>query len=535
MLFSNLLHHRSGQSRRPAHRPHKRSFVPRLEMFEDRTVPSILTVLNNLDSGAGSLRDTIKHASGADTIMFASSLNGQTITLTSDELDISKSLDIEGPGAGLLAISGNNHSRVFHISQNEKPVAVTIAGLTIEDGQSSGSTGGGILNVSSTLTLINDVLSNNVAIGRTTVDRAAEGGAISNQNGATVTVSGCEFWGNQALGKDYGNAFGGAIYNLNSAATVTNSRFTNNLAQGGAGGNSPIGTINSGFALGGGVVNDVNATLTISGCTFTANEAQGGSNIAGQPTGRNVGTGSGGGLFDAGVATVTNCTFTDNKAAGGNGNTGGSTVVRIGDGIGGGLGTVVAFTYAQSLTVTGCTFTHNEAVGGTGNTGGVITGDGIGGGLAVFFGASVTLTNSTFCGNQAVGSDGGAGQSGGDGLGGGIANFAGSSLTVSSCTFSGNQATGGAGGAGANGGNAFGGGVYNDGQSTLTVTSSTISTNQATGGAAGNGGSAGQGIGGGAYFASGGTVCLDASTVANIFGNNASTSDKDIFGVYEIC
>jgi hypothetical protein len=62
----------------------KCSFVPRLEILEDRTLLSTLTVLNNLDSGAGSLRDTITKAKDGDTIVFAASVNGQTITLTSD-------------------------------------------------------------------------------------------------------------------------------------------------------------------------------------------------------------------------------------------------------------------------------------------------------------------------------------------------------------------------------------------------------------------------------------------------------------------
>src|SRR6516162_2363451 len=119
-------------------------FRPRLEILEDRTVPSTLTVTNNLDSGAGSLRDAIKNANSGDMIVFAPSLNGQTITLTSGELAFSKSLDIEGPGASLLAISGNNASRVFDISQNQTPVTVTIAGLTIENGLSpSDGRGGG--------------------------------------------------------------------------------------------------------------------------------------------------------------------------------------------------------------------------------------------------------------------------------------------------------------------------------------------------------------------------------------------------------
>ena len=128
--FTLSRRHQTG-TRRPARTR------PVLELLEDRTVLSTLTVLNTLDSGAGSLRDTIKAARSGDTIVFASSLSGQTITLTSGELAISKSLDIEGPGAGLLAISGNNASRVFDISQNQKPVTVTIAGLTIENGSIS--------------------------------------------------------------------------------------------------------------------------------------------------------------------------------------------------------------------------------------------------------------------------------------------------------------------------------------------------------------------------------------------------------------
>src|SRR3954447_8917204 len=122
----------------PSPRRPRRRFQPRLERFEDRTVLSTLTVTNALDSGAGSLRAAIKAAASGDKIVFDPGLNGQTITLTSGELAISKSLDIEGPGAGLLAVSGNHAGRVFDISQNQKAVTVTIAGLTIEDGQPSG-------------------------------------------------------------------------------------------------------------------------------------------------------------------------------------------------------------------------------------------------------------------------------------------------------------------------------------------------------------------------------------------------------------
>ena len=490
-----------------------------MEQLEVRTVPSTLTVLNILDSGAGSLRDTIKHADSGDTIMFASSLHGQTITLTKGELEISQSLDIEGPGAGLLAVSGNNHSRVFNVSQDQdkNTVAVTIAGLTIEDGLASNGVGGGILNKGGTLTLNNDLLCNNQAVGRSTIDEAAVGGAIANKFGGTLTVSGCWFSGNQALGSETGNAFGGAIDNngawFGATATITNSHFIDNLARGGDGGNAPNGDAFNGLGLGGALMNDNRGTLSVSGCTFTGNEALGGSNIAGSATDRRLGNGNGGALLNVAVATVTDSTFTGNKAQGGSNNTGGPSVQYMGNGIGGGIATNVfpGGGFPQSLTVTDCTFTNNQAVGGADNVGGVVTGLGFGGGLAAYLGATVTVVNGVFYGNHAFGSDGA------DGLGGGIANFAGSTLILSGCTLSGNDATGGAGG-----GHGFGGGVYNDGTSGLTISSSTISSNHATGG------TFGYGEGGGLYVASDGIVYLDAFTVSRTTGN----TPDDIYGSY---
>ena len=106
----------------------------RLEALEDRWVPSTLTVTSNLDSGAGSLRADIAAAHNGDTIVFAPSLVGKTITLTSGELLIKKSLTIAGPGTGELTVSGNNMSRVFELSSKTKP-QVTVSGLTVSNGQ----------------------------------------------------------------------------------------------------------------------------------------------------------------------------------------------------------------------------------------------------------------------------------------------------------------------------------------------------------------------------------------------------------------
>jgi hypothetical protein len=118
----------------------------------------------------------IAAAQDGDQIVFDQSLQGQTITLTSGQLGITKGLDIEGLGADKLAVSGNHASRVFSISGG---VTVTIARLTIIDGLASGApgNGGGILNTGSQLTVANDVLSNNQALG---VSGNGTGGAINN-------------------------------------------------------------------------------------------------------------------------------------------------------------------------------------------------------------------------------------------------------------------------------------------------------------------------------------------------------------------
>jgi hypothetical protein len=563
-----------------------RSFVPQFESLEDRTVLSTLTVLNALDRGAGSLRDTITNARSGDTIVFAPSLDGQTITLTSDQLTLNKSLDIEGPGASLLAISGNDTNRVFNINEG---FTVTIAGLTIKHGRAVGGGdgnvvnggGGGILNTGSTLTLANDVFSDNVSFGTA---YQASGGAINNAHpnailtvtdcrflnnvvdghrknanfaeggaiyayGSTVTVCRSTFIGNKVMAGDggvtsngtkfLGNANGGALHSEGgSTLTVSDSTFMGNQAIAGSGGSAGQGVslyiIDS--ALGGAIANDEDGILAVSGSTFSCNKALGGSNATGISSGFGyVGLARGGAVNNLGVATVTNTSFDHNEAVGGSNNTGG-TALLVGDGFGGGIANASFAGHPVTLTVTSCTLTDNRASGGAGNTGGVFTGDGGGGGLENEGGGATTatVTGSTFTCNQAMGGRGVAGGNGGDGLGGGLANILGTTLTIAGCTISGNQAVGGIGGTAGNGGSGFGGGLFNDGQSTLTVHGSTVTANVVTGGTAGAGGSAGQGIGGGAYLASGGVVCLDVFTAAHIYGNSAATSNNDVFGVFTI-
>src|SRR5713226_10481530 len=103
---SALARRRQQTHRKPARQG--RSFVPRLELLENRTVLSTLTVTNPGDSGDGSLRAAIAAAQNGDQIVFDLSIKGQTITLTSGPLAITQSIDIEGPGADKLAVSGNH-------------------------------------------------------------------------------------------------------------------------------------------------------------------------------------------------------------------------------------------------------------------------------------------------------------------------------------------------------------------------------------------------------------------------------------------
>jgi hypothetical protein len=169
-----------------------------------------LLVSNNNDTGPGSLRQAIvdnNAAAGGNNILFSNIVTG-TITLTSGQLVISKNLTIVGPGANVLAVSGNYASRVFHVTSNA--VTVNISGLTITNGAVSGSfpgnMGGGIWNDHSTLNLSNCVVSgNNGGVG--------SGGGIFNDGSvssksAILRITDCTISGNSCTNG------GGGIYNF---------------------------------------------------------------------------------------------------------------------------------------------------------------------------------------------------------------------------------------------------------------------------------------------------------------------------------
>jgi Right handed beta helix region len=261
----------------------RRSVLPRLEVLEDRTVPSTLTVRNNHDSGAGSLRATLAVAVSGDTIVFANSLNHQTITLTSGALPIPTNLDIEGLGADKLTVSGHDSSRVFDISGS---ASVSIAGLTITDGLAT--SGGGILvEGSAALSISKCTLTDNVALGTLTGSLTVpdgDGGGIEDNSSGALTVANCTFDANKAIargpnapppaGSNYIIALGGAIdvsFFSTGPATISNSTFTGNQALGGVPGASAGGGALSNSSLTFGTA----ANMTVTGCTLSGNAAIG--------------------------------------------------------------------------------------------------------------------------------------------------------------------------------------------------------------------------------------------------------------------
>jgi hypothetical protein len=258
--------------KRTQDRPQTRRFRPQLETLEHRDVPSTLTVTSAADSGAGSLRAEIAAAHSGDTINFAPSLDGKTITLTSGQLLLNKSLTIDGPGAGQLAISGgltwfhgrplNNGSRVFEVIGSG--TNVTLSGLTITDGSARGNPpygsltgnggaiatgygstltvsgctvsnsaandGGGIYNWGGTLKLVNSTLSGNVANGASGDGPIGEGGGLCSVGlGNTVSMTDCTLSGNTA------NYEGGGVWMYSTFMTVNGYTFSGNVAGGGTG------------------------------------------------------------------------------------------------------------------------------------------------------------------------------------------------------------------------------------------------------------------------------------------------------------
>ena len=224
-----------------------------------------------------SLREAIAAAVPGSTIIFASPLfdSPQVITLTSGELLISKNLTVNGTGANLLSISGNNQSRVFYLDLDAD---LTVNGVTITKGNGAGTTtpalngtGGGIFSYYGKLTLTNSIISNNIgseggggiynALGTLTLtkstvrDNTSDAnnngccGGITNDNG-TVTIIDSTVSGNSSF-------YGGGIYNLGTMTLVNT---------------TVSGNVSTGNSAAGGIINSA-GTLNLTNVTVTENKS----------------------------------------------------------------------------------------------------------------------------------------------------------------------------------------------------------------------------------------------------------------------
>lgn len=152
------------------------------------------------------------------------------------QINISKSLSIEGDKGAPTVLSGNNERRIFSISGASN--SVSIYNLSIVDGfhrpASGNAHGGAIINSGSTLELMNCTVSNNTAHGAS-FGGGAYGGAISNQSGGRVTLINSTLSGNTCIrvntpSSGQNIATGGAISSISSRLEIIHSTITNNLA-----------------------------------------------------------------------------------------------------------------------------------------------------------------------------------------------------------------------------------------------------------------------------------------------------------------
>jgi hypothetical protein len=211
------------------------------------------------DNGTGSLRSVITNACTGSTITFASDVRG-AISLTTGQIVIDKNLTISGPGANLLSVQRDASvasERIFNVAASRN---VVISGLTISNGTAPGNQGGGILN-SGILTLINDTISLNSAIG-------GNGGGIYNNSG-TLNIVGSTISGNKIDSATAGS--GGGIFNFGGTITITNSTLS---------GNSAASPGNTSGDHGGAIFSNV-GTVTITSSTISANKSDIGGGLLG--------------------------------------------------------------------------------------------------------------------------------------------------------------------------------------------------------------------------------------------------------------
>ena len=172
------------------------------------------------DGGPGTLRRAIADAEADpahDTITFATGLSGQIDLLT--PISISTPMTIEGPGADVITIGGNDSVNLFIIATATRGEPVTISGLTLTDGRSDN--GGAILSFDADLTITDSVITGNTAV-------SGSGGGVFVANGG-LTISGTRIADNSA-GRYGGGVYYNGIWNDPGTLHITDSVISGNTS-----------------------------------------------------------------------------------------------------------------------------------------------------------------------------------------------------------------------------------------------------------------------------------------------------------------
>jgi predicted outer membrane repeat protein len=279
------------------------------------------------DPGHTTLHDALTQAhttpQPSDKIVFASGLTG-SINLTTNLPYINYSLEIAGPGAGQLAVSGQNARGIFHAVGLANP-GLQISGLTLRNGNNVADTRGGAIFLAggSPAKVSDTVLTGNTA---------QKGGAIYSLNGS-LDIQRSTFTANTLTG----TASSGAIHSLGTAVTISDSLISGNSGVQGAGihaeGSPAFGslliqrsTVSGNTAAGGccgGIYSYTTPTTRILDSTVSGNTVTGGPigavysvgplSIIGSTISGNSAAGAGGGIF---ASTTNEPTLQDTIVAG---------------------------------------------------------------------------------------------------------------------------------------------------------------------------------------------------------------------------
>jgi hypothetical protein len=237
---------------------------------------------------------------GTDTITFAPSLSGATITLVG-QLQISSPMNIVGPGMNELTISADSNSRVFLITH-----FVEISGLTMTEGVAPGDAPdghvrGGCVFAGLPLTLRAVRVTDCAATISGTIEQFADGGGIYNASSLTLedsVVSGNTVSATNTAGDGTSaQARGGGVYSdITRPTTIIDSTISGNTASAEDDGLGSARAVAGAITLG---------DLTMSGSTVSGNDASASQSGGGQAF-------SAGGLQSRAQGTIERSTIADN-------------------------------------------------------------------------------------------------------------------------------------------------------------------------------------------------------------------------------